>query len=340
MTTKERRRKAISYRYAEFKNIKPTATLEDMVKQALIKLRMIKQRRESLAPQDESPIWRLVGQSKIETGFVHALLARYTPGMASLYLEDDDSATTLAMRAVPVSKTPSGKQQELVEGTLFMSISGNHVVLMQSQSLRSDHVEEHLTWLLRKAGQIHELAEVVLTAKPPKSTLTKALKSPVKSIDLGGALVPAWGNSDGDGGVARSEHAVRDFDLHNDAESSSLILGVLKGLISKDRAAALDLDALNNSNIKYSLHVTYDRSTTKDGQKLLNKLASALRAAEGVEPTVHLKDGTVLTGSDLKLTGHINVDVWNGLPSADEVFGLMKQWLLAKLQNGEVSSAL
>lgn len=338
MTTKERRRKAISYRHAEFKNIKPTQTLEEMVKQALAKLRLIRQRREPLAPQDESPIWRLIGQSKMETSFLHVLLARYTPGMASLYLEDDDGATTLAMRAVPVAEAASGKRQELVEGTLFMSISGNHVVLMQSQSLRSDHVEEHLTWLLRKAAQIHDNAQVILTAQPPNSTLTKAMKSPVKSIDLGGALLPA-GVSGDDYAQERSVHAARDIDLDTDAESSGLILGVLKGLMSKDKAAALDLDALNQSNIKYSLHVTYDRSTTKDGQKLLNNLAAALRSAKGVEPTVHLKDGTVLTGSDLKLVGHINVDVWDGLPRADEVFGLMKQWLLAKLKSGEVSSA-
>lgn len=338
MPMKERRRKAISYRHAQFENFKATSSLEEMLHEALTKFRLIRQRREPLAPDGEAPVWRLIGQKTRETGYLHVLLARYTPGMASLYLEDDENATALAMKAVPVAKAASGKQQELVEGTLFMSVSGNHVVLMQSLSLRSDHVEEHLTWLLRKAGQIDDHAQVILAAQPPKSTLLRAIKSPVKSIDLGGALVPT-DISGGEGSLRGGSvsKAVRDFEIDTDAESSGLILGVLKGLISKDKAAALNLDALNNSNIKYSLHVTYDRSTTKDGQKLLNTLATALRSAEGVEPTVRLKDGTVLTGSDLKLVGHINVDVWDGLPRAEEVFGLMKQWLLAKLKSGEVS---
>jgi len=337
MPTKERRRKAISYRYAHFKDFKATSSLEEMLSKALTKLSLVRQRKEPLAPEGEAPVWRLIGQAKGETGHLHMILARYTPGMASLYLEDDENATALAMKAVPVAKSASGKKQELVEGTLFMSVSGNHVVLMQSPSLRSEHVEDHLTWLLRKSDQINSHAQLILSARPPRSTLLRAIKSPVKSIDLGGALLPA--STDDYEGSLRADSAakaVRDFEIDTDAESSSWVLGMLKGLISKDKAAALDLDALNNSNIKYSLHVTYDRSTSKDGQKLLNTLATALRSAEGVEPTVRLKDGTVLTGSDLKLTGHINVDVWDGLPVAEEVFGLMKQWLLNKLKSGEV----
>lgn len=336
MPTKERRRKKIVYKHAHIKNWAADVTLEEAIRRALHRLRTIGQRKEPLAPVNESPIWRLIGQSQDETGALHALLARYTPGLASLYLEDDESATSLAMKAVPVATAPSGKRRELVEGMLFLTVSGNHLVLMQTQALRSGHLEEHLTWLLRKARQIPEDASVILADQPPASAVRKARKSPVKAINLGGSLLPDPSSSDGYT-EQEARPTKRDFDLDADNESSNRILETLKGLISKDRAASLELDALQSANFKYTLSVTYERTTTRQGQKLLNSLALALRHSDSVEATVKLKDGSVLTGDQLRLGGHINVDVWDGIPNPNEVFALMKLWLQEQLSAGELN---
>jgi hypothetical protein len=66
----------------------------------------------------------------------------------------------------------------------------------------------------------------------------------------------------------------------------------------------------------------------------MNNLATALRGSEDVEALVTLKDGTKLQGDELRLCGNINVDVYDGVPQAEEVFGLMKKWLTDKVMNG------
>ena len=330
---KERRRKKIIYKRVEFTgNDGRPLDFESLLRNSLKTLKTVGQRRESLAPENESPIWRLVAQHRDETGFVNGVLARYTPGTNAMFLEDDDSAETLDMRQISAGKTPSGKRRELVEGMLFFTVSGNHMAMMQGQILKASHLEEHVTWLLKTAHKVPHTVKVVLSDHVPPETVERVKKSPVKSLDLGGALLPLAETAAPN---ERRRQGSHDFDLVDSGDAGAAILRAIKGWIRPDRAAKLDLDALaGDSNFRFSLHVTYDYKTTQAGQKLMNNLATALRGSEDVEARVKLKDGTTLEGDELRLCGNINVDVYDGVPRAEEVFGQMKQWLIEKVMAG------
>lgn len=70
----------------------------------------------------------------------------------------------------------------------------------------------------------------------------------------------------------------------------------------------------------------------------MNALGSALRHADDVDARVALVGGGELQKNELKLTGTARVDTYDGLPSAEEVFGVMRQWLSDKLQSGEAQA--
>ena len=120
--------------------------------------------------------------------------------------------------------------------------------------------------------------------------------------------------------------------------ASANIVQALKSLMPASKAAKLNLDALLASNIEYTLSIRYRQSTSEDGQRLMDTLGSALRHADGVETKIKLVGGGVIKGDDLKMSGQIRIDTYDGLPSASEVFEEMRTWLLEKLKSGEVKA--
>jgi hypothetical protein len=117
---------------------------------------------------------------------------------------------------------------------------------------------------------------------------------------------------------------------------SPLVFEMLKGLINPSQAAKLNLDAIDGSNIEYSLVIRYRRQTDEDGHKFMNSLGAALRHAEGVDTTIQLENGGQLRGDELKLSGQVRITTFDGLPAPDEVFEVMRTWLLERVKSGEV----
>src|SRR6185437_4657545 len=55
---------------------------------------------------------------------------------------------------VDVSAIPPGKDKEFLEGTVYFGISGDHLAVMQSSSLRFGDLERHLNWLLTRCAKV------------------------------------------------------------------------------------------------------------------------------------------------------------------------------------------
>lgn len=330
---KDRKTKTLIYKRAEFQQTGGN-DLQTRIAGALAKFKTIGQRRESVALVEESPTWRLIGQFKPETGFIFGVLTRYSPGLNPLFLVDDPSKPALSMQQMAAPKTADGKARELVEGMLFFGVSGNHMVMMQSSSLRSKHLEDHCIWLLRQAGLLAERDTLQLVDQPPRATLDRLAQAPVREIDLGGAIVAP---ADGGGASGDSRSASHSVALTGDGLSEKL-RQALQSLLPRADARRLDLAELEASNIHYTLKIRYDHKTNDNGQRVMNALGSALRHADDVDARVGLVGGGELLKNELKLTGSVRVDTYDGVPSPEEVFGVMRQWLNDKLQSGEAQA--
>src|SRR3989338_6445157 len=133
---------------------------------------------------------------------------------------------------------------------LFFGVSGNHLVMMQAASLRAMHLEQHFTWLLRKASVLDDTNSLQLVDQPPKATLERIAKTPVREIDLGGALVPVPEEVI-DSAVdkkSRAKQVSESVSLGGGKDLGALLLGAIKGAMSPAAAAKLDLQTLADSN--------------------------------------------------------------------------------------------
>lgn len=332
---KERKQKTLVYKRARFVTDGPI--LKRLLSDALQQEGTVGARREPLAPGGESPIWRLIGQFRIEDQFVFGVLMRYMPGLSPAFVVDDEDARTLTVEQLSAPANDEGKRRELVEGMLFFGAIDNHVVMMQSLSLRSDHLEAHLQWLLHRSNVLDGTNTVHLVDQVPLQTREALAQSGVQSLQIGGELVGATQPARSKGGTKHEKGTeTSEAVTYKRSAGFSAVFDALRTLVGPDEAAKLDEEALTGSNIQYTLRIKLPHRTTDDGQELMNALGSALRHAEGVDATIHLANGGRLRGDDLRLTGPVKIEAYDGIPSADEVFEVMRSWLLDKVKQGDL----
>jgi hypothetical protein len=335
----ETKTKTLVYKLCNFH--KGVGDLEKLLKAALAKKTTVGSRRQSLAPADEPPIWLVIGQKKEDEAFVFGLLVQYTPGTNPSFLVDDEKAQSLSVEHLQVPKTADGKDRQLLEAMLFFAVTGNHLVMMQSLSLRSLQLERHLQWLLHDAKGLAADDTIRLSDHLPKKVREKLEQSPIRSMTIGGDLVePPVAEEPQVQPVkvvpeAQSRVAVASMQVAS-STGSGPVMEMLKGLVGPSRAAQLDLDNIDGSNIEYSLQIRYKRQTTDDGQKFMNQLGSALRHAEGVDTKIKLVGGGSISGDELRLSGSVKITTVNGVPNPDDVFEAMRAWLLERVKSGDI----
>ncbi|MFH4181062.1 hypothetical protein WDA55_23695, partial [Acinetobacter baumannii] len=68
-------------------------------------------------------------------------------------------------------------------------------------------------------------------------------------------------------------------------------------------------DGLDDANLKLKLTLTYNRKTSKSGQKVIDTVASSMRHNDDYVRT--LEDGTKVTADNLKMSGKKSVKTIN-----------------------------
>lgn len=339
----------VSYKLTDFKGIDDVGgfKLSQLLSAALTKMMKVGDRRQPLAASEARPIWRLIGQFQVETEFVFGVLIQYVPGTDAVLVVDDATADALTMEQMAAPLTDDGKRRDVPEGLLFFGALDNHLVVMQSLAMRSPHLEQHLQWLLHHGKVLPGTATLRLLDQPPPQVVKKVESSPVKSVSIGGDLTsaslmlppvevePAAGSPPGP--LPKDKVVKTTQTGEASASGGRTKLDALKELISPTAAASLGLDSLTeSSNLQYTIEITYNRKTTEEGQTVLNRLSAALRNTDDVDCKVRLADGTLLSGENLKLSGPVKINLYNGLPSPAEVYEVMRTWLLEKISDGEV----
>ncbi len=332
----DKRRKTVTYKMVSFTT--KGEKLKPRLDAALKKFRQMKHRMQDLAGEGEKPIWRLAGLEKIESGITFSTLLQYVPGSKPRLLIDDPEATRIQIEQFATPKTDSGKRREPMEGLLYFAVTDNHLVLLQSSGLRSSHLEAYLTWLLRKAAVLEETNVLRLNDQPPPAVAKKMMNRAVKSLDVGGDLLPVSSFPTANSVLvpALAETTKTKTLVTTLSATKDGVYEFIKGIVGPDKAAKFDTEALAGSNIEYSLHVTYKGKTTDNGQRLMNTLAAAFRHADDVDTTISLVGGGKITGDEIRLSGPVVLDFYDGAPSTDEVYEAMRTWLMEKLTSKEV----
>jgi hypothetical protein len=342
---REKKQKVFTYKNADF--LSPGPTLQRALSTALTKLDTIGKRRQSLAPTDESPIWRLVGQFRDDDAFLFGILVQYAPGTNPTFLVDDADAPSISVEQLPAPKTKEGKNREPLEGMLFFACTDNHLVLMQGSALRSVHLEHHLQWLLHLGGGLAGDNTFRLVDQPPKKIRDLLEKREIRQLQIGGELAPPPDKVVADSTPAELQVLTPPSELGGQARQLSVqgdsgavgVMDAIRAFLGPSELAKLNLDQLAGSNIEYQLLIRYRQSTTQGGHKFMDTLGAALRHAEDVDTKIQLVGGGSIRGNDLRLTGPVRIEHINGVPNPDHVFEEMRVWLLAKLKSGDVQAS-
>jgi hypothetical protein len=327
---RETKRKQLHYRRATF--LKPTGRpLQELIEEALSKLTPVKLRFEHLKNVSPDETWRrFINTHRAALGMQFGNLVLYASEQNRAIIAIDDNADELDIEQIAPPTSNDGRRREFLESILYYGVKQNHVVLLQSMSLRARELELHLNWLLREANLIDQHNAVFLNNFAPQMTHEKLEQAEVKSVKLGTPLFDYYDEIIEP--MADSKSVKKRFKPFGEG------IEILKPLVG-NRIADLSWDELEaSSNLEVFVEITYKRQTDSGSQKLLNRLTTALRHAGDDDIRIELKDGGVVVGSDLQIKSFKGIAAYNGMLDPQDVFLKMSEWLLENLERGIIDA--
>lgn len=326
----ETKRKQLHYRKASF--LKPTGRpLQDLLEEALNKLTPVKKRFESLTDVSSSDeLWRrFINTHRAAMGMQFGNLMLYANEQNRAIISIDETADELNVEQIAPPVSNDGKRREFLDSILYYGIKSNHIILLQSMSLRARELELHFNWLLREAGLIDQQNAVFLNNFAPRMTHEKMENAEVKSVKLGTPLY---------------DHYEQVTEVLQDDKKSIKFKPFGEGIdilnaLAPNRVPKLSWEELEaSSNLEVFVEITYKRQTDVKSQKLLNNLTTALRHAGDEDIRIELKNGSVINGSELQIKGFKSISSYNGLLEPSDVFSKMNEWLLESLEQGIIDA--
>lgn len=309
--------KTLHYRRAQF--LTPTRTLEDLLSAALKVNSLVANRIETVTAAGDC---RLINHTTSHRGLLCGNLITYEHGTNKLFLTVDGSQTAFPIAQVAPPELPNKKRTEFLDSILYFGIKGNHVVLMQSSGLKGKQLELYLNWFLYACGVLGTHNRVELVDHPPRMTTDQLASRPVKKVSYVSAMAhEAIPDTPPSPTEVKKEKKLR-------LTPAGRAVDILKAAIGITAFEKLKLDEALDGNLQVSLEVTYQRTTTQEGQKVINDIARALRNVDGDDISVQVPGLGTLRGDDLKLSKPIVVACHNGHVDMSELFDEMHNWLL------------
>ncbi len=325
--TNTKRRKLV-YKQAIF-NKPLKKTLEQLIRAAMKIRKTALSRRYQ--PTDEENRFNLVNYHLAHAapevaGMIYGIeLIAYEAG-------NDPGAIALDPKAdqLPIEQlVKRGDTREAVDGLLYAGFRGDHVVLVQSQSLKSLHLEMYLNWLLRETGQIDRENAVGLldhnpqaNQKHPPAARGIVVRGPLTTVEQ---TVIVTSNKEAD-------DEVRSIVIRPKTRSWAAVREYFKDLM--DFPAELKgEDAFVAASLQVEIKLEWLRAKAEMHSELLDKMRVALRHVEDECDYKIKTDEGEITKDQMKLFDVQNI-IWGRVqPAFDDLFPRMLTYV-AKLAKG------
>ncbi|MFK7319096.1 hypothetical protein ABBZ93_18745 [Acinetobacter baumannii] len=252
-------------------------------------------------------------------------------GKAQSFMHIDPSSEEFEIKPFTVDNLPDEEQsedkkentqKEFVDSVLYFGVIENHVALIQSRSIRSRHLEQHLGWLLGNnvSSALPKDSALILSDVPDPQTHQKLAKSPAKKLHIGTDVR----------GVTDHKLLAPTEQIKTESmvfKVQSKIVNVLKEITGIDISDLELKDSLDDANLKLKVVLTYDRKTSECGQFVLDSVASSMRHMEDEDFQIELSNGAILKGGELKISSTIKVETINGSVNRNGVKNELYKWL-------------
>jgi hypothetical protein len=310
------------------------------------------QRQQKINNDDSSVIF--INKFSDYNGMTFGQLVFLESGKRQPFITVDDDAEFYSIDSLSSEKIPeeskagdvaseelAKKRREFLESMLYFGVIDNHMIIMQSASLKSRELEAHLSWLLGTCtNSIPENSMLILKDKPAESVYQKMESKPVKSIKIG---APLTGEAHNDPSAPKEQRVEKTETVETHANKvrftpQGMAASLLRAALPEGFLDKLDLDdSLDEANIHVALEITYLRKTTKVGQRVIDSVATSLRHSPESDVVINLQGGGKIKGDELKLSGNIGVKFMeNGLIDESILYYEMHKWLLTKISSTEV----
>ena len=328
-------RKQLHYKQATFLQ-DSTVTLQDLLQKALRKL-TVRKRHETISEVNSdgsgtpSQEWmRLINSPRVFAGCNCGVMVLYSSSLHRMVIDTEVNKNS---DELDVSKLPPPAGKQFIETPLYFAIRDNHIVVLQSISLRADALESHLNWLLFTAGYIDEKQRIELSDVIPEETRIKLAKSPVKSIQLRGAFFeqassPVYESGKG-GDVTKSLKV-----------ATGMGLNLLKSILPKNQYSALKVEEMidiPDVQIRLEIRVVGKKKDDKTDDRVMRNIMNSLRHVEDADLVqVEVEGVGTIKGEAMRVHDHKTIDSIDGVLETADAFDVMQRWLVTLVDKGTI----
>jgi hypothetical protein len=337
--TSESKRRTIHYKLAKIAH--SNFTLQEMLECAFAsEYKKANTRKQDLTGDCKS--FRFINNHSKHGGkLLLCQMVQFEEGLTQMTInmddEDSESYDLIPFKPEDIlsGKQKSIKKAEFLESMLYFGVLDNHVVIMGSAALRSKDLENHLNWfLINLTEQI--TSSVILSDKPTKNAIRQLEKQPAKKIMIGSDIDFS---AEVDGIPISAEEYEQQVTETSKVSWVPKTLGseIMEFLRKEGKFNHFEFDdAFDFKNFQLKLELSFNRTTTKKGQKVLDQLANSLRHMDKEDVQVELKGGGKLRGDDLKLSTQINVLFKLGKVDESHLYMEIQKWLRSKIQTEDI----
>lgn len=329
MASTDTRKKQIYYKRAAFSQ-SIGQTLEQILQLAIRRKARWGERQEN--PLGDDQTFCFVNHSNPYrhknhgTSLFGGELFSYVKGSDQSIFNADPSATE-----VKVDGLHPEKGKEFLEGALYFGVSGDHLAVMQSASLRFGDLERHLNWLLSRCARVigEENGVTLMDAVP--QVRRRSFDDDVKGIKLfapirfdAETVAPA---------TQRKVEKVRLIPTGRAWDALKAMLGTGFDLPNNLNAEEI----LNSRSLQVEIELKWKRAPDEGSTELLTRIAHNLRNVnDEVDYSIETRNGR-LGREDFKLRGSLSIPWLEGRPRFDVLFPGMIEFLVSLVQSGKVA---
>lgn len=212
---------------------------------------------------------------------------------------DKDAST------VPVQQMKAPEKSEYVHSQMFWMIKGDHVFVIQSQTLKTIDLEQYLDWLLKiKTKKLIGTCDVILDARFDDQAVGGDLGD-IQEIVIGG-VVPQPNITDKNEKVVEVTES-RNIDTSRTTSwaAAKEILGVLMN--GESSVASLMSAVPADAELNVQVHIGYKTKKRKVSRAALKQLETGLRNLPDSQIQVKAKGATVAADGMIRL--HHNASI-------------------------------
>jgi hypothetical protein len=295
-------------------------TLQVLLKDALDKNPKSLDRSEPI--NEESDLRRVIGHNKTDRGMLFGQVMLFEHGTDLTFLVENPETSQLEVEIQNISDFQKDeKRREVLQGALYFAVFGDHMAVIQSQSVTFKSLEHHINWLLKDHSGVLDSSVGVILANEPKEAAVKAISAgDFKSVKVGSPLRQPKGYE---------EAADNDFN-----ETSSVKqrftdgIDILKAVLREAWSDKLDLpEDVDGENLEVTVEVRYQRQSSAKARKWLDGFARATRHFDPEDTVIKTSKGKTITGNELRLSEKRSILVLNGVIDRADAYSKLYDWI-------------